>query len=288
MLADALHLALTRLRSARRIWLIYYFAGLLFAAAAALPARSLINSFAGHSLLAAELTSRINMDLLIELLRYRGEAVKPLMLLALLLGFFFWLLLLFLSGGALKLAASDHPYRPREFWDACGRYFGRFLRWFLWTLPLLAALLLILPLLTGAIQRLIWGPDPAQNISFWFGLVKMAARAVGLLLWALFFDYGRILAIIKNEKKTRRLLLPTLRFVAAHFLPIFSLALLLTVISFLALGLYNLTASWLGSSSSLIIALLFLWQQAYMLFRAALRFFTLAAQMKLVQMIQKT
>jgi hypothetical protein len=282
MLLRALKSALSRLFSLKRLWLLYYLLGLLFAAAVAIPARSIISPFAGKTLTAGSLSGRMDMTFLIELLHYRAAALQPLFILALILAASFWLLLLFLSGGALKLMAGDHPYRPREFWDACGRYFGRFFRFFLCTLPL-AALLLFLPALFDLIQRLFWGKDPGQNITVWTGFFKTAGRYTGLLLWALIFDYGRIMIVLKNEKKTHRSLLPALRFTGRHFIPVFALALLLAGSGFLALLIYNFIADQLHAPAGAIIAALFCWQQLYMFFRSGLRLFGLASQMKLYQ-----
>jgi hypothetical protein len=286
MILRALQSTLTRIWLLKRLWLLYYLTGFLFAALVAIPARSIISSYAGNTLMAGRLSGRMDLTFLIELLQYRGEAIKPLFLITLLLAALFWLLLLFLSGGTLKLLGKDHPYRPREFWDACGRYFGRFVRLFLWSLPLLA-LLLLLPSLVTLVERIIWGKDPAEPVAQWCTYIKMGGRYLALLLWAVCFDYARITAMQKNEKKTRRLLLPLLRFIGSHFVRLSMLALLLAVLSLLALGVYLLIAGWLRAPSAVVITLLFLWQQLYMLLRAGLRLLSLGSQLKLYQEISR-
>lgn len=276
MMLHALFTALNRLLSLKRLWLLFYLPGLLFAALVAIPFRAVIGNWAGSTLAAGRLGDGLDLTFWIELIRYRGAALLPLLLLAFLLALLYWFWLLFLSGGALKLLGSDHPWRAREFWDACGRYFGRFCRLFLWSLPLLA-LLLLLPLLLKLPQRLIWGKDPGDNILLIFSYLKMAGRFLALMLWALFFDYGRILTIARNEKRSRRLLRPLLIFVWRHFGRLLLLSLILAALSIIGLLLYNLIASRIAAPLAAGL-LLFFWQQLYMLFRAGLRLLSLGAQ----------
>ena len=282
MIARTLHSALTRLFALKRLWLVYYLSGLVFAAVVALPATSIVSNFAGQTLTAERLSGFMDINFIIELFHYHGSALGAILPLLIMTAFLFWLLMLFFSGGALKLMAGDHPYRPREFWDACGRYFGRFLRLLLWSLPLLA-LFFLLPALANLVEKLFWGKDPGDNITYWSGIAKMGLRYLALMLWALFFDYARILAVQKNEKRTRRLAIAALQFTSRNLGRIFALALLLALISLLGLVIYNPVADLLHAPSTGIIALLFLWQQLYMFFRAGVRLLTHGSQMKLSQ-----
>ena len=86
------------------------------------------------------------------------------------------------------------------------------------------------PLLLKLPQRLLWGKDPGDNILLIFSYLKMAGRFLALMLWALFFDYGRILTIARNEKRSRRLLRPLLIFVWRHFGRLLLLSLILAVV----------------------------------------------------------
>ncbi len=282
MMKHTLRSALVRLLSLKRLWFLYYLSGLAFAAVVALPAAWIVNNYAGRTLFAERLSGFMDMHFFIELVHYRGSALGALFPLMVMIFFSFSLLMLFFSGGALKLLASDRPYQPAEFWEACSRYFGRFFRLFLWSLPLLA-LLFLLPALANLVRKLFWGKDPGENISYWFGVIKMGLRYLALLLWALFFDYSRILAVQKREKRTRRLALIALQFIIRRFSSLFTLALLLAAVSPLGLLIYNPVADLLHASSAGIIASLFLWQQLYMFFRAGLRLFTHSSQMKLSQ-----
>jgi len=282
MILPALRSALVRLLSLKRLWLLYYLSGLVFAAVVALPAAWIVNNYAGRTLAAERLSGFMDMHFVIELVHYRSSALGALFPLMMMMFLFFSLLMLFFSGGALKLMAGDRPYQPAEFWEACSRYFSRFLRLLLWSLPLLA-LLFLLPALTDLARKLFWGKDPGDNIIHWFGVIKMGLRYLALLLWALFFDYARILAVQKREKRTRRLALAALQFIARRFGSVFALSLLLAAISPLGLLIYNPVAALLHAPSAMTIALLFLWHQLYMFLRAGLRLFNHSSQMKLYQ-----
>ncbi|HOT95686.1 MAG TPA: hypothetical protein PLG50_00155 [bacterium] len=286
MIHRTLSSALTRLVSLKRLWLLYYLPGLIFAALVAIPFRAVLSDWAGSTLAAGRLGEGLDMTFFIELIKYRGNALSPLLLLALLLALLYWLWLLFLSGGAVKLLGTDHPWRPREFWDACGRYFGRFLRIFLWSVPLLS-LLLLFPWLLKLPERLIWGKDPGDNITLLLSYLKMASRFLALMLWALFFDYGRILTVARNEKRSRCLLRPLLLFLFHHFGRILLLAIFLSAISLVGILIYTLIANRLAASAAAAL-FLFIWQQLYMFFRAGMRLLGLGAQVQLYLRLART
>ncbi len=280
MIIRVLKAGFARVWALKRIWMLYYFTHLLLAGLAVFPARLIMIHYAGYTHMGANLAGRMDIELLFELFRYRGNALSPLLIFAVLLALVFWLVMLFYSGGTLRLVMAGSHYNIREFWGSCGRFFGRFLRYFLWTLPVLG-LLLMAPLLLNLVKKMVWGPDPPEAVLYWLGWIKTGLRFLAILIWQLIFDYGRMRIVHANDKKMRNTLVRTLRFVGSEFALVFSLSILLAALGLLALIIYNPVADLLHAPTMVTLVILFLWQQLYMAFRAGLRLTTLSSQAQL-------
>jgi uncharacterized membrane protein len=148
------------------------------------------------------------------------------------------------------------------------------------------AILFCLQYLESGAQRLFFGKDPYQNITYWGGWIKTGLRTLSLLLFGMILDYARIHAVLNDERKMRVSLQTGLKFISQNFLSTFGLALLLLVIGGMALVIYNPLANSLAAPSGLVILLLFLLQQFYMLFRATLRLILYASQLHLYRALE--
>ncbi len=285
MIFHVLQAGLARVWALKKIWLLYYLTHLVLAGLAVFPARRIMLHYAGYSHMGGNLAQGMDFGLLLEFFHYRGDALSPVLLFAALLSLLFWLILLFFSGGTLRLVMAGSRYKARDFWGSCGRYFGRFLRYFLWTLPVLA-LLLMAPQLLNLLKKMIWGPDPREAVLYWLGWAKTGLRFLAILVWQLIFDYGRIRIVHSNDQKMSNTLLRTLRFAGKEFALVFSLTILLAAAGLLVLLLYNPAANLLNAPTPLALALLFLWQQLYMVFRAGLRLITLSSQARMYRYLQ--
>jgi hypothetical protein len=134
--------------------------------------------------------------------------------------------------------------------------------------------------LETGVQRLIFGSDPYQNVTYWGGWIQIGLRQIGFLLSFMILDYARIHAVLADERKMRTSLLQGLKFVFGNFPYTFGLALLL-IVGAVALMIYHPIANSLAASNALIVFMLFAWQQIYMLFRTLLRLTTYASQLHL-------
>ena len=166
MIWSSLKSGLARAWSTKRLLLVLYLANLLVGLSVALPLRKVLLGFGGSSLAGSELVHGVTVDFLAELITANRAAAPALVGMLVFGSAASWLLSLFLSGGALAILAGDGRYRADEFWGAAAKFFGRFLRLTLWSILLLAVLSL-LPLATGWTQRLAFGPDPYQYVSYW-------------------------------------------------------------------------------------------------------------------------
>ncbi|MBN2357292.1 hypothetical protein JXO59_14345 [candidate division KSB1 bacterium] len=273
---------LARMWAHKRLILFFYFANLITAALIILPLRAALNRFAGHSQMADRLRYGMDADLLIEFLQYSGETIGPILLFGLLAAILYWLLTLYLSGGALKLFASGRQYDAALFWGSAGRYFGRFLRLFLWSL-LVLLILLLLPQIITLLQRLIFGKDPYEYITYYSGFIRLILYVIGVFFYLMVFDYGRIQIISSEERATRKALWRALVFIRDHFGRVVLLSLIFALTGTVGFFIYYFIADLLNGSIALTIALIFILQQLFMLFRAALRLTGFASETVLYQ-----
>jgi len=274
-------------RAHKRMLAVFYLANLFFGLLLIWPLRAMLKNFIGDSMMGGKLGGALDMDFLFEFIKHNEQAGSVFFGLVLIVPAVAWLFTLFLSGGALAVFAQDEKYTPARFWGGAAQYFGRFCRLVLWSLPVLVLLFCLQYFESGA-QRLFFGKDPYENISYWGGWIKAGLRALSFLLFGMIFDYARIHAVINDENKMRASLGAAIKFVSQNFLATFGLAFLLFAVGALALVIYNPLADSLAAPSGLVILLLFLLQQFYMLFRATLRLTLYASQLHLYRGLEST
>ena len=252
MILTALRSGLKGTWKTKRLLLVLYLAGLLPALVVALPLRSVLLSFAGHSLAGTALLDGATVDFLAELVTVNRAASPTLLIILVVSAVAFWFMSLFLSGGALAILALGERYQAVEFWKGAAMFFGRFLRLSLWSLLLLAVLSL-LPIGARVVQQLVFGSDPYQYVSYWGIWIQ-----VGIVLFALFFfrvcfDYARIQAVLTEERRTRRSLWQGLRFVVRHPVRAIGLAVCVSLLGWAALLAAALSGAFTGSTTTLVL-----------------------------------
>jgi len=270
--------------SNKRIVIIYYLVNLLFGIILMLPFRSVLSRFVGNSSMGQMLAGRLDMDFLFELFIENHYLLSTYAVLLLVLPTGYWLLNLFLSGGAFSVFISNEKYTSPLFWGNAANYFGRFIRLLLWSIPVLVVLF-CLQFLWTAIQRIFFGSDPYQYITYWGGWIKVGLRYISFILYFLVLDYSRIHAVTTGERRMRISLWEGMKFSVVNFWKTFGLALLFFLIGIIALIIYNPIADLLHAPSLLVILLLFIWHQVYMVFRMVLRVTLYAGEVNLYNAI---
>lgn len=270
----------------RKMWLnkpmvfIFYLANLFFGLLLMFPFRSSVSSFIGDSLMGRKLGGSIDMDFLFELLKYNQGSIPSIMSVAAVALFAYWLVNLFLSGGVLAIFAGEDKYTAPDFWSSAANYFGRFFRLALGSIIVLAALMLM-PLAVNGIERLFFGNDPYEWISYWGRWLRVTLGFLGILVFFMIFDYARIYTVLTNEKKIRTALLEGIRFVLGNFRRSFTLIVALFLIGTIALLGYNQAADMLSSPNAMVVLFLLALQQLFIFFRMMLRLALYAGEMNL-------
>jgi hypothetical protein len=284
MIINAIKSGIKQLCSNNPIILIYYLANLLFGIVLMLPFRTILSRFVSHSLMGAKLSGRLDMDFLFDFFKHNPNFTSTYAGLLLIVPAIYWLFTLFLSGGAFSVFASGEKYTSPLFWGNATKYFGRFIRLVLWSIPVFA-ILFCLPFLWNTIERIFFGSDPYQYITHWGGWIKVGLRYISLILYFIVLDYARINAVLTDDRCMRISLWQGIKFAFGNFLKTFGLALLLFIVGIVALIIYNPIADLLHTPYSIVILLLFIWQQIYMVFRMMLRLTLYAGEVRLYNLV---
>ncbi len=273
-----------RVWSNKRLVLVFYLANLLFGLILMLPFRGVLNNFVGNRLMGTKLAGRLDMDFFFDFLYHNQSVTSIFSAMILVIPAIFWLFSLFLSGGAFSILAREEKYTAAMFCNGAATYFARFFRIFLWSLPVLGVLFCLQFIETG-LERLIFGSDPYQNISYWGGWVKFGLRTVGILLFGLVLDYARIHAVLTDDRRMRVSVWRGIKFAFMNFGRTFGLTLVLFLTGALVLVIYNPISDALAAPNAFVIIVLFLLQQGYMLFRTTLRLTLFASQLDLYKYV---
>ncbi len=280
MIISSIKTGMAQIRANKRMLLIFYLANLFFGLILMLPFRAALDSFAGHSLMGQKLAGRLDMDFVFEFLHHTRDFTSVFSSLALVVAVAYWLFSLFLSGGALGVLAGDERFSGALFWQNAGRYFGRFFRLMLYSLPV-AGILFCLQFIETGVQRLVFGADPYENVLYWGAWIRFGLRTLSILLFMLVLDYARIHAVVSGEHRMRVSIWNGLKFAFGNLSRTFSLAFLLFLFGVVVLVIYNPIADRLAAPSAMVVLLLFLLQQLYMLFRMFLRLTFYASELNL-------
>jgi len=284
MLLTSLTSGINKMWLNKRIILIYYLANLLFGIVLMLPFRSILNRFVGYSLMGEKLAGRMDMDFLFEFFKENPGLFSTYSVLILIMFAAYWLLSLFLSGGAFSVFASEETYTSPLFWGNATKYFGRFIRLVLWSIPVFA-ILFCLQFIATAIEKIFFGSDPYQYITHWGGWIKVGLRYISFILYFIILDYARIHAVTTDEKRMRISLWQGIKFAFGNFWKTFGLALLLFIAGIIALVIYNPIADLLHAPYWIVILLLFIWQQVYMVWRMVLRLTLYSSEVNLYNLV---
>ena len=284
MIISSIKSGLRKLSQNKRIILVYYLANLSFGIILMLPFRTVLSRFVGNSLMGEKLGGHLDWNFVFEFLKQNSDLTATYAGLFLIVPAFYWLFSLFLSGGAFSVFASSEKYTSPLFWGNATKYFGRFIRLVLWSIPVFA-ILFCLQFIYSGLQRIFFGSDPYQYITFWGGWIKVGLRYISIILYFIILDYARIHAVTTDDRRMRISLWQGIKFAFGNFWKTFGLALILFITGIIALFIYNPIADLLHAPSIIVILLLFFWQQIYMIFRMVLRLTLYGSEVKLFQAI---
>lgn len=192
---------------------------------------------------------------------------------------------IFLSGGlwgALfqNLREGKQKLKGEKFFGDCGKYFWSFFKIFIF-ICIIYILAFILGILIFSLIQAIAGKELSVSGHILFFAAGLVIFAV-IFMWAdMWGDYLRIYRVSSEEKKLRAILKPSLMFIFRNFGKTILLYYLLSIILLGTLAVYfGLNrALHLQTANGLMVLSVFIWQQAYSLFRSFYRLVYYSSQL---------
>jgi len=264
ILGNGFFTANRKIRLALYLWL----ANVLFAAVVTAPFYFLLEKDFSRSIAGEKFFQ--GQDLLwIGDLVYRYQDVFPVFLGWLAVPSLLYLVLqVFLNGGILGRISVGERVNLPAFLSDSARYFWRFFRVFLISIP---AYILVFGLLGRGVSALFraWMDTASTQ---WTPLVASFLRLfVFLLLYSIikmFFDYVKVSLVVEESKKTVKATLGNFRFLGRRFFRAWGLFLLVGLV-FIGLSIgYYFGAKLIPRGGVILFVILFIWQQVYILARS--------------------
>jgi hypothetical protein len=194
---------------------------------------------------------------------------------------------IFLSGGLWgtlfqSLREGKQRFRGEKFFGDCGKYFWSFFKIFIF-ICIIYLLSFILGMLIFSLIQAIAGKELSFTGHVLFLIAGLVIFVI-LFMWVdMWGDYLRIYRVTSEERKLRAILIPSLRFIFRNFGKTILLYYLLSIILIGTLAAYfGLNkALHLQTVNGLMVLSVFIWQQAYSLFRSFYRLVYYSSQLVL-------
>jgi hypothetical protein len=148
----------------------------------------------------------------------------------------FMLFSLFLTGGVLEAYRANRKLTTREFFEACGNYFWRWIR-----LLLMMAIILIPIVFLGEALLKYTGTlledSPSEKAGFWFFFASAGVIGFLLICVRLWFDIAQVRTVVEEDSGMLCNLRHALMLTFGNFPTLFWMYLRLAVLGWIAFGL---------------------------------------------------
>lgn len=280
-----------------RVWenkilaLILFLFKVFFAFCLLIPAYYMFSRTFSFSPFAENFLKGYDFSLLVDFFTYWGRSIGLYRVLFLFIILISILGYIFLSGGlwgALfqNLREGKQKLKGEKFFGDCGKYFWSFFKIFIF-ICIIYILAFILGILIFSLIQAIAGKELSVSGHILFFAAGLVIFAV-IFMWAdMWGDYLRIYRVTSDERKLRTILKPSLRFIFRNFGKTILLYYLLSIILLGTLAVYfGLNrALHLQTANGLMVLSVFVWQQAYSLFRSFYRLVYYSSQLILFDKI---
>jgi hypothetical protein len=239
----------------------------------------LFSEAVGKSAEAESLLKKPDFNLFFEILVHRGESIRMIFSVALILILLYLLSSIFLHGGILFCLV--HPLRKNSlenrrgafaqaFFQGAGKFSGRFFRLMIYSLLLWAAFL-ILNLLLGVLVSLFTAQNGSERFLFCLFWIRVGFGLFLFFLISMILDYTRIKIVSEDLRHVFRPMLQTIKFVFQKLGRTSALYYLLLITGIFLFGIYVALKSIIPSDSLAAVILGFLLSQVFIVSRGWLR-----------------
>jgi hypothetical protein len=262
-------------RRQRVFWWVYA-VNLLLAVTAAAPLEGRLGAVLDRSLAAQRLVHGFDLATFIALARQPGAPLRAGVPGSLLSTLVFFVFMLFIAGGILEVYRRDETLPAAEFFEACGRFFWRFVRLLIFIGIVLIPIFILLHFVTGWSGELA-SDSPRPLLGFWVEVAGLLLVAFLLMAVRLWFDVAEIRAVTEGQRVMRRTILQAFRITFGNFGSLFWIYLRLAV-----LGLAVMAGAfwvWVHRVRPGAVGVSFLIGQAVILLWIAIRLWLRASEM---------
>jgi hypothetical protein len=277
----------------KKVWenkilaLILFLFKLFFAFLLLIPAYYMFSRTFSLSPFSLNFLKGYDFTFLVDFLHYWSRSINLYQVLFLVIVLISIISYIFLSGGLWGTFFQDlkegrKKFKGEKFFGDCAKYFWSFLKIFI-LISLIYILIFFFALLIFSLISTIAGKELSFNVHIIILILDLLILAIFFMWVDMWSDYLRIYRIYFEEKKLRRIIKPTLRFILKNFDKTVFLYYLLTINFLGSLMVYfglNRFLHFILMEKFLILSL-FILQQAYSLFRSFYRLAFYSSQMVL-------
>ena len=225
-------------RYQRVLWWIFAI-NLLLAVFAAHPIANTVAPITDHSLQARHLSEVFDVGTFSELTSNPEVKLFSLHGVSLHFTIVFFVFMLFLTGGILEAYRADRRLTTREFFEACGSYFWRWVRLLILMVIVLIPVLMLASFVSNRTTSLL---DNAtrERTGYWFFVAGMGVVGLLLMCIRLWFDMAQVRAVVEEETGMWHNAGRAFKLTFSNFATLFWLYLRISVLGWLAFaaGLY--------------------------------------------------
>ncbi|HDT13136.1 MAG TPA: hypothetical protein ENO03_02140 [Candidatus Aminicenantes bacterium] len=264
-----------------KMLLLLWLFNVLFASVIYVQFSGYLRDVFGASGAAANFLKSLDFNIIIEMLTFEGAGLSAIASLAMFLALVYGIFSLFISGGILHTLfkrrgggrGNTENTRIRlapVFFQGGGKFFGRFIRLFLWSLALWAgaAIVMMVPVMAlGAVSR----NGTNESLMFNLGLATAAFGLFLIFLIMMIVDYARIRLVVEDSRGALKSLLRSVGFIFRRFGKTLALYYLFLLTGAAVIALYCVISSGIKTYSIVPILIAFLFGQIFIFARGWLK-----------------
>lgn len=270
-----------------KINILMYVGNLFFTLIIALPLWFFLKKTGGNSLLLNNYIAEFDLTTILDWHISMADGLQMLKSQIVWLALAYCVAQVFFTGGVLQyLFVEGKKFSMSDFFSACGLYFFRFLRLFIYSsiFHVLALLIVLIP--TVWIFDLSSARITTEPQIFW--IIATAASIYFLLLCLILTvsDYAKIRMVLDDSKASLKSFFKGFGFVFKNFFSSYFLFLLLIAGAIAFFYLYFFVGRIVGYGNSFAILFMFLIQQGYIFGRMFLKTWILGSEISLYSRIE--
>lgn len=259
-------------RRNKKLWFVLWLVNALLATLAALPVFNLLSSELDHSLMAAAMFGRFNLDFASDII-YKYFDLGPFIGgMTLALGVVYVVFTVLTTGGTLSVfAGTGRQFRAPVFFRGCGMFFWRFFRLLILALIFYAIFVLGLNAAMTAFLRWLtenWGQEKYVLLLTW---ARWVAVAFVFLVLNMIFDYAKVRLVVDEGRSAIGAAFRSIQFVFRNFRKTLGVYLFCVLLGLIIMAIYNPLEHVLPQQTKRWIIAVFFLQQLFILARVYVR-----------------